>query len=132
MSVERFDNGTGPACFERAVVMRHNEGGMSRERRLGVYDFLRCRARVFCGVEVGEIKGTPVIGMTLFLRNGSRSFRNQTAVVGIFRSACRELAGCRLTVAYANNLTFCQQVITCIFNKFQLSQLRILSYSKKL
>ncbi|XP_057812529.1 uncharacterized protein LOC131026630 [Salvia miltiorrhiza] len=116
MSVERFDtvagDGTAPAaCFERAVVMRHNEGGMSRERRLQVYDFLRCKARVFCNVtSSSEEEGAPVIGMTLLMRNGARSFRDEAAVVGIFGKACREVAGCRLTVAYANNLTFCQQV----------------------
>lgn len=123
LNIEKFDDGveggnnTSPACFERAVVMRHNEGGMSREKRLQVYDLLRCKARVFCNVslegrlsEVNE-KGFPVIGMTMFMRTGPRSFKNQTAVIGIFSKACRKVEGCRLMVAYANNLTFCEQVI---------------------
>ncbi|KAK4438118.1 hypothetical protein Salat_0145900 [Sesamum alatum] len=125
VNIEKF-NGIGggnmndhlhPACFEKAVVMRHNEGGMSREKRLQVYDFLRCKARILCNVslegfrfpEVDE-KGFPVIGMTMFMRTGPRSFKNESAVIGIFNKACRNVDGCRLTVAYADNLTFCQQV----------------------
>lgn len=110
-NVEKLSQGPNGACFEEAVVMRHNEGGMSRERRLQVFDFLRCRARVFCnlGFEYGSTRAHE-IGMTMFLRKGPRSFENETAVVGIFSKACREEAGCRLTVAYASNLTFCQQV----------------------
>lgn len=115
LNVEKLSQGPNGACFEEAVVMRHNEGGMSRERRLQVFDLLRCRARVFCNLGLEQStrvdeKGIPVIGMTVFLRKGSRSFENETAVVGIFSKACREVLGCRLTVAYANNLTFCQQV----------------------
>lgn len=143
-------------CFEKAVVMRHNEGGMSRERRLEVYDLLRCKARVYCNVslkgslicmsccsifvhvqhvkygnsassprprvvvfadfaptgrlsEVNE-HGLPIIRLTMFMRTGPRSFKNQSAVIGIFDRACREVEGCQMMVAYANNLTFCQQV----------------------
>ncbi|KAL0422424.1 UNVERIFIED_CONTAM: hypothetical protein Slati_3265300 [Sesamum latifolium] len=97
--------------------MRHNEGGTSRERRLQVYDLLRCKARVLCKVSLEgrfrevDGKGYPVIGMTMFMRTGPRSFKNDSAVIGIFNKACRNVDGCRLTVAYANNLTFCQQVL---------------------
>ncbi|KAL6517617.1 hypothetical protein OROMI_033318 [Orobanche minor] len=123
LNIEKFDTGDGnestdnyPACFERAVVMRHNEGGMSRDKRLQVYDFLRCKARSFCNVssEDGESQvyedGFPVIGMTMFMRTESRSFKNESSVIRIFSKACRKVSGCRLTVAYANNLTFCEQV----------------------
>ncbi|KAL0335064.1 UNVERIFIED_CONTAM: hypothetical protein Sradi_4718300 [Sesamum radiatum] len=121
LNIEKFNgigggNMTDPACFEKAVVMRHNEGGMSREKRLQVYDLLRCKARVLCNVSLEgrfrevDGKGFPVIGMTMFMRTGPRSFKNDSAVIGIFNKACRNVDGCRLTVAYANNLTFCQQV----------------------
>ncbi|XP_051147471.1 uncharacterized protein LOC127262702 [Andrographis paniculata] len=121
VKIETFDasiNGgfNFPACFERAVVMRHNEGGMSRERRMQVYDFLRCKARVFCNVQIIgkpiEVNdhGIPVIRVTMLMRTGPRSFRNDSAVIGIFEDACRKVAGCRLRVAHANNLSFCQQV----------------------
>ncbi|KAA8545643.1 hypothetical protein F0562_020906 [Nyssa sinensis] len=118
--IEGFDHGDGddggPACFEEAVVMRHNEGGMSRERRIEVYDLMRCKARMACKVSmegrVAEVDGggLPVIGMTMFMRTGARSFRNESAVVGIFERECRKVAGCRLMVAHSNNLTFCEQV----------------------
>lgn len=120
--IEKFDgikegNDQIPACFEEAVVMRHNEGGMSREKRIEVYDLLRCKARAYCNVslegrvaEVNE-KGVPVIGMTMFMRIGPRSFKNDRTVIGIFDKACRKVEGCRLLVAYSNNLTFCEQVL---------------------
>ncbi|XP_021293385.1 uncharacterized protein LOC110423494 [Herrania umbratica] len=97
-----------PVCFEKAVVMRHNEGGMSRERRMEVYDLIRCKARVYCNVS-GDQK-RPGIGMTLLMRTGPRSFRNETAVIGIFEKECKKVEGCQLIVAYSNNLTICEQV----------------------
>ncbi|KDP40949.1 hypothetical protein JCGZ_24948 [Jatropha curcas] len=114
-NVERFEwaNKNDPICFEKAVVMRHNEGGMSRERRIETYDLLRCKARVSCNVSllqrVNE-KGLPLIGMTLFMRTGPRSFKNESAVIGIFEKECAKVEGCKLMVAYSNNLTFCEQV----------------------
>ncbi|KAL9380649.1 hypothetical protein Peur_026306 [Populus x canadensis] len=105
-----------PLCFEKAVVMRHNEGGMSRDRRTETYDLMRCKARMYCNVSLeGRIpevnkQGLPVVGMTLFMRTGSRSFTNESAVIGIFEKECAKVDGCRLMVAYSNNLTFCEQV----------------------
>lgn len=107
-------------CFEKAVVMRHNEGGMSREKRLEVYDQMRCKARLYCNVSLDEQNYknthsvTKRIGVTLFMRTGPRSFKNDTAVIGIFERECAKVDGCRLMVAYSNNLTFCDQVRICI------------------
>ncbi|XP_021825021.1 uncharacterized protein LOC110766073 [Prunus avium] len=103
-------------CFEKAVVMRHNEGGMSREKRLEVYDQMRCKARLYCNVSLDEQNYknthsvTKRIGVTLFMRTGPRSFKNDSAVIGIFERECAKVDGCRLMVAYSNNLTFCDQV----------------------
>ncbi|KAM4088425.1 hypothetical protein ACJW30_07G070200 [Castanea mollissima] len=117
--IEGFEGVLGddePVCFEKAVVMRHNEGGMSRERRMEVYDLMRCKARMYCNVSlegrVAEVndKGVPVIGITMFMRTGPRSFRNQTEVIGIFERECAKMDGCRVMVAYSNNLSFCEQV----------------------
>ncbi|CAI0375468.1 unnamed protein product [Linum tenue] len=114
--VEGFE-GVGedqPVCFEKVVVTRHNEGGMSRERRIETYDLMRCKARVHCNVSLGrrptDDQGVSVIGMTLFLRTGARSFRNESAVIRVFREECGKVDGCRIQVAYSNNLTFCEQV----------------------
>ena len=110
VNIEEFgDSGNGVACFEEAVVTRHNEGGMSRERRLEVYNMMRCKAREYCNVRI-EGRGLTVIGLTMLMRTGARSFRNESAVVGIFQRECGKIEGCRLTVAYSDNLTFCQQV----------------------
>ncbi|KAL6329619.1 hypothetical protein AAG906_022809 [Vitis piasezkii] len=111
VNIEEFgDSGDeGVACFEEAVVTRHNEGGMSRERRLEVYDMMRCKAREYCNVRI-EGRGLTVIGLTMLMRTGARSFRNESAVVGIFQRECGKIEGCRLTIVYSDNLTFCQQV----------------------
>lgn len=112
IEIERWDlNGEGGLCFEEAVVMRHNEGGMSRERRMEVYDLMRCKARVHCKVRTNEERDLGGrIGLTLFMRSGPRSFRNETAVIEIFERECVKVEGCRLMVAHSNNLTFCEQV----------------------
>ncbi|CAN6826716.1 hypothetical protein Bca4012_007726 [Brassica carinata] len=98
-----------PVCFENAVVMRHNEGGMSRERRLEVFDHLRCKARNYCNISSPETS-KPRIGMTLLMRTGARSFKNESAVINVFERECERVEGCVLSVSYSNNLTFCEQV----------------------
>lgn len=117
LNIEGFE-GFGddePVCFEKAVVMRHNEGGMSREKRMEVYDLMRCKARVYCNVSLeGGDEGR--IGMTMFMRTGARSFRNESEVVRIFDGECRKVEGCRLMVAYSNNLTFCEQVSIWLYS----------------
>ncbi|OMO85200.1 hypothetical protein CCACVL1_10360 [Corchorus capsularis] len=110
--IERFEeieDDDQPFCFEKAVVMRHNEGGMSRERRMEVYDLIRCKFRRYCNVSL-ERKTPNDIGMTLLLRTGPRSFKNDSAVIGIFQKECKKVQGCRLLVAYSSNLTICEQV----------------------
>lgn len=42
VAVEEFKKGDGPYCFEKAVVMRHNVGAMGKEKKLQVFDLLRC------------------------------------------------------------------------------------------
>lgn len=80
VKIEGFEAGDGPYCFEKAVVMRRNEGGMGKARKLEVFDLLRRKARGFCsinrageGQEVNE-KGQPIIRLTLLMRRGARSF----------------------------------------------------------
>ncbi|KAK1370278.1 Glycosyltransferase AER [Heracleum sosnowskyi] len=98
-----------PLCFEKAVVIRHNEGGLSGENVMHVYDFIRCKARFHCNLSLeGNLKGR--IGMTMLMRTGARSFRNESEVVRIFSGECRKVEGCQIMVAHSNNLTFCQQV----------------------
>ncbi|KAK9677428.1 hypothetical protein RND81_11G142500 [Saponaria officinalis] len=100
-----------PVCFEEAMVMRHNEGGMSRERRMETYDHMRCKARLFCNITHHDVNNNEIIiGLTLFMREGPRSFKNETIVVDIFKKECDMFKGCRFLIAYSNNLTFCDQV----------------------
>ncbi|XP_021774160.1 uncharacterized protein LOC110738099 [Chenopodium quinoa] len=110
INIEVFDGveDEQPVCFEEAVVMRHNEGGMSRQRRMETYDLIRCKARMFCSVSLD--RRPHEIGMTLFMRTGARSFTNDAAVIDLFKTECDKFTNCQLYVAYSNNLTFCQQV----------------------
>ncbi|KAL3577155.1 hypothetical protein D5086_022438 [Populus alba] len=116
VKIEGFEGGEGPYCFEKAVVMRHNEGSMGKERKLQVFDLLRCNARRFCGIspegkgqETNE-RGEPVIRLTLLMRTGSRSFKNASAVRDIFARECAKVEGCTFKVAQSENLSFCDQV----------------------
>ncbi|XP_002514001.2 uncharacterized protein LOC8268375 [Ricinus communis] len=116
VKVERLEEGAQPYCFEKAVVMRHNEGGMGKEKKLQVFDLLRCKARRFCGIdpagkgkEVNE-RGEPIIRLTLLMRRGSRSFKNATAVIGVFARECAMVDGCTLKVVQSEDLSFCDQV----------------------
>ncbi|KAL3843782.1 hypothetical protein ACJIZ3_001185 [Penstemon smallii] len=109
--MEKFDDRDSTFCFEEAVVMRHNEGGMSNEKRMETYDLIRCKARMYCNVSSeGRYENGFKIGMTLFMRDGARSFKNSSVVISVFEKECRKVEGCRLTVAYSHNLTVCQQV----------------------
>ncbi|GAA0139811.1 glycosyltransferase [Lithospermum erythrorhizon] len=102
------EDDSSPVCFEDSVVMRHNEGGMGKLRRLEAYDMLRCKARIYCNVSNDE--KIDKIGLTLFMRTGPRSFKNESVVIKIFEKECQKVQGCQLTVAYSSNLTFCEQV----------------------
>lgn len=116
VEVENFERGDGPYCFEKAVVMRHNEGRMGKARKLQVFDLLRCKARSFCGInpagkaqEVNE-RGQPIIRLALLMRKGSRSCKNATAVIDIFAKECARVEGCVLKVVQSEDLSFCDQV----------------------
>lgn len=122
VKVEGFNQGNegregGPYCFEKAIVMRHDIGKMGDENKLKVFDLLRCKARKFCNLnqeETGQsvnVKGElPVIRLTLLLRRGSRSFKNERAVIEIFAKECAEVEGCILNVVKSEDLSFCDQV----------------------
>lgn len=99
-----------PFCFEKAVVMRHCQGGMAREKRIESYALIRRQARAYCNVSLERRSSPPEIGMTLLMRDGSRSFNNETAVVEIFQRECKKVDGCQLLIARANNLSICDQV----------------------
>jgi len=102
----KYEN-VGPVCFERAVVFRHNDGGLCRERREQMYDMIRCKARDYCNITAnfGDMK----IRLTLLLRVGGKAFKNQTMVIGVFDKECKKVDECMLKISRPNNLTFCDQ-----------------------
>uniref|UniRef100_A0ACD5UGR1 Uncharacterized protein n=1 Tax=Avena sativa TaxID=4498 RepID=A0ACD5UGR1_AVESA len=116
VEVERF-SGSVPVCFEEAVVFRRLLAGMSRERMLATFDFMRCKARAQCSVVVSRsgANGTDdpaavPVRVTILFRRGGRSFRDEAAVERVFHKECARVAGCKLTTAQSGNLTFCDQV----------------------
>ncbi|KAI0494804.1 hypothetical protein KFK09_024947 [Dendrobium nobile] len=100
----------GVVCFEEAVVARRNDVGMSNERKEEVYDLMKSRARIYCGLERNGGGNLGEIRMTLLFRVGSRSFKNETAVAGVFERECERVEGCRVRLVRSSNLTFCEQV----------------------
>ncbi|KAJ6811956.1 uncharacterized protein M6B38_151550 [Iris pallida] len=110
---EQLDRyGDGPVCFERAVVCRHNEGGLTQERKGEVYDMMRCKAREHCNITTTTTTTRPrsSIRLTLLFRVGARAFKNETEVAEIFGGECRKVEGCAMRIERTNNLTFCDQV----------------------
>ncbi|KAF3339386.1 hypothetical protein FCM35_KLT16857 [Carex littledalei] len=110
VEIETFEGIEGPACFEEAVVFRHNQGAMSKARVREVYDRIRCKAREFCKVEMEKIRDKKDVQMTLYLRTGARSFKNESVVVRVFEEECRKAGNCRVKVEKTDNLSFCDQV----------------------
>ena len=121
VAIETFD-APGPACFEEAVVFRANVAGMNKERMLRAADFMRCKARAYCGVDAsasskaggsgeGEGDASAALRVTLLFRAGARAFKDEAAVTRVFEEECRRVAGCAVAAAHANNLTFCEQVL---------------------
>ncbi|XP_062199762.1 uncharacterized protein LOC133902181 [Phragmites australis] len=112
MTVETFDT-PGPVCFEEAVVFRRNLEGLSRERLLGAFDFMRCKARAYCGVDVSKAGGgasTSALRVTLLFRSGGRAFKDEAAVTRVFQKECARLGGCTVATAHSDSMTFCDQV----------------------
>ncbi|KAI3949093.1 hypothetical protein MKW92_030856 [Papaver armeniacum] len=116
LKLETFETGNGLLCFEKTVVMRHNMGRMGQEKKREAYDLMRCKARAFCNVSQPEkvlsINGKliPVIRLTLLMRKGPRSFKNESVVIQIFQSECEKVEGCKLTAVHSEDLSFCDQV----------------------
>lgn len=97
------------SCFEEAVVFRHNEGKMLKDKKIQVYEMVRCKSRKYCKIpERDETEN--VIKLTLLLRSNSRSFKDEASVINVFRKECAKVKACRLKVTRPDNLTFCDQV----------------------
>ncbi|CAM6099363.1 unnamed protein product [Calypogeia fissa] len=97
-------------CLERAIVNRRGLGRMSDETMNSMFDTIRCRSRKYCGLEVPEATKSQPTSVTLFLRTGARAFRNPSDVSRIIDEVCEEVGNCHVEVAYASNLSFCEQV----------------------
>ncbi|KAF9603519.1 hypothetical protein IFM89_036792 [Coptis chinensis] len=96
LKVEGFGKSNGSSCFEKAVVMRHNIGKMGKREGLSNAE--------------NNKKEDTAVRLTLLMRKGARSFKNESLVVKIFSNECARVKGCKLTVTQSENLSFCDQV----------------------
>ncbi|KAI3974335.1 hypothetical protein MKX01_031004 [Papaver californicum] len=77
---------------------------------------MRCKARAFCNVRQTEkvlnVNGnlTPVISLTLLMREGARSFKKESIVIQTFQRECEKVEECKLTTDHSEDLSFCDQV----------------------
>ncbi|CAN0888519.1 hypothetical protein LINGRAHAP2_LOCUS15874 [Linum grandiflorum] len=112
--IEGSKDGQGTTyCFEKAVVMRHNVGSMGAEKKIQVFDQLRCKARRYCRINPAGSAARNKIRLTLLMRKGSRSFKDPKAVSEIFDKECANVEGCVLKVVQSEELkSFCDQVRT--------------------
>nr|TKW33616.1 hypothetical protein SEVIR_2G250500v2 [Setaria viridis] len=86
---------------------------MNKERMLRAADFMRCKARAYCGVDASKAGGggdPAVLRVTLLFRTGARAFKDEAAVTRVFQKECKRVAGCAVAAAHPTNLTFCDQV----------------------
>ncbi|XP_002965175.2 uncharacterized protein LOC9660179 isoform X3 [Selaginella moellendorffii] len=105
--------GSGPVCFEDAIVQRRGLGGMSKERMNRLFDVVRCKVYKFCKVAprsfvLGGKDGR--IDITLVARSGPREFSNLSGVVSAVSEQCAMVKGCKLDIVSIGNLSFCEQV----------------------
>ncbi|GLJ18076.1 hypothetical protein SUGI_0319080 [Cryptomeria japonica] len=109
---DELEYGGGIVCFEEAVIYRRSLGHMSLEKRLAMFDMIRCKTRKFCHVsEVQRIvDGIRTINLTLLARTGPRSFKNESMVASVIAEECSKVAGCKFRLLHIDNLSFCQQV----------------------
>ncbi|CAO2163250.1 unnamed protein product [Urochloa humidicola] len=92
MAVETFPDaaavGGVPACFEEAVVFRRQMEGRSRASLLAAFDFMRCKARSYCGVADAAPPSAAALRVTLLFRDGARAFKDEAAVSRVFAAEC--------------------------------------------
>eukprot|EP01018_Ginkgo_biloba_P024016 Gb_26084 [translate_table: standard] len=112
IDVDSLEYGDGTVCFEKAVVYRQGLGRMALDKRIALFDMIRCKVRKFCNVLEGQrfVDGIQVTNLTLLARTGSRSFKNESIVAGILEKECKMVAGCNFRFVQIANLSFCDQV----------------------
>lgn len=112
VKVDSLEYGDGPVCFEKAVVYRDGLGPISDDKRIMLFDMIRCKAWKLCNVSARKhfINGIRVVNLTLLARTGSRSFKNESTVASVFERECRKVEGCNFRLVHITNLSFCDQV----------------------
>lgn len=112
--IEKLDYGDQqrPVCFEKAVVYRRGLGHMSLDKRIALFDMIRCKARKLCNVAQPQrsVAGKTMINVTLVARTGERSFKNESIVASTIEKECRRVVGCNFRLLHIANKSFCEQV----------------------
>lgn len=112
VEADSLEYGDGPVCFEKAVVIRDGLGHMSIDKKIMMFDIIRCKAWKFCNVSPRKrfINGIRVVNLTLLARTGSRSFKNESTVASVLEKECGTVEGCNFRHINIVNLSFCDQV----------------------
>ncbi|KAH7296349.1 hypothetical protein KP509_26G020200 [Ceratopteris richardii] len=113
-------SGRPTVCFEQAVVSRRGMGTVNDLARRRVYREARCSARTSCNVHVrntvNDMKEAERmnyrrhVNVTLFMRSGARSFRDESAWERVVSEQCRASMNCSWTSLHVDDLSFCEQV----------------------
>ena len=107
-------NSNNPVCFEQAIVSRRGIASMERPLRRRMYDEARCQAQASCGVIVPprDTSSLPQVRITLMIRAGGRSFKNEEAWKRVVKEQCEKAKDCNWSTMYVANLNFCEQVFS--------------------
>ena len=107
-------NSNYPVCFEQAIVSRRGIASMERPLRRRMYDEARCQAQASCGVIVPprDTSSSPQVRITLMIRVGGRSFKNEESWKRVVKEQCEKAKDCNWSTMYVANLNFCEQVFS--------------------
>ena len=107
-------NSNDPVCFEQAVVSRRGIASMERPLRRRMYDEARCQAQASCHVTVPPrvTSSVPQVRITLVVRIGGRSFKNEEAWKRVVKQQCEKAKDCIWSTMHVANLNFCEQVLS--------------------
>lgn len=112
VEADSLEYGDGPVCFEKAVVYRGGLGHMSVDKKIMLFDMIRCKTWKLCNISAQKrfINGIRIVNLTLLARTGSRSFKNESTVASVLEKECRKVEGCKFHLVHITNLSFCDQV----------------------
>ncbi|KAH7296346.1 hypothetical protein KP509_26G019900 [Ceratopteris richardii] len=107
-------------CFEQAIVSRRGISTVLHSIRRRMSMEASCQARRTCNIHeknsaadgeaAARMKYKRQLNVTLLMRSGGRSFRNEQEWEQVVAEECKASANCSWSSIHSDNLTFCEQV----------------------